>query len=328
MGAGKTYVPPCPPGPAQAKRWRGRVYGHDVTRAADDVRRHVGFLAHTPGLYDDLTARENLRFAAGMLGRSPMVLRRRSIGLASPASQTIGCVAFSAGMQRRLALARLMLMHPRLLLLDEPYANLDAAGIDIMNAWSSQKCERMLAARRSSSFTDSLRRRACSDRVLSARRENGRIAAEGTVPAANTLTASALTLALGCWGTLMAWRDCAPRPHDRVGKIARYGRRSKAGFNSVIGAGRESATDSLRLCAWATDSGAARDAASRAFGSPLSSPSPPRLIAPFRSNSKVAPSILPVLLLYPGSRWTILAGKLRRMRCSWGSCSPSSSSWV
>ena len=110
------------------------VYGHDVTRAADDVRRHVGFLAHTAGLYEDLTALENLRFAAEMLGRSPDGLEASldRVGLAHVAANRVR--GFSAGMQRRLALARLMLVRPRLLLLDEPYANLDAAGIDIMNA--------------------------------------------------------------------------------------------------------------------------------------------------------------------------------------------------
>ena len=44
------------------------VYGHDLSGGADQVRAQVGFLAHSPGLYDDLSARENLVFAAAMLG--------------------------------------------------------------------------------------------------------------------------------------------------------------------------------------------------------------------------------------------------------------------
>src|SRR5688572_1058314 len=44
------------------------VNGSDVVRDADAVRRSIGFLAHAPGLYDDLTAHENLKFAADMLG--------------------------------------------------------------------------------------------------------------------------------------------------------------------------------------------------------------------------------------------------------------------
>ncbi len=109
------------------------IYGHDVTKAPDDVRRHIGFLAHTAGLYEDLTAIENLRFAAEMFGRSPKGLDAslERVGLARVTNDRVR--GFSAGMQRRLALARLMLVRPKLLVLDEPYANLDAAGIDIMN---------------------------------------------------------------------------------------------------------------------------------------------------------------------------------------------------
>jgi heme exporter protein A len=110
------------------------IYGHDVARTPDDVRRHVGFLAHAAGLYDDLTASENIRFAADMIGVArtgiPQILER--VGLAHVANNSVR--GFSAGMQRRLALARLLLMRPRLLLLDEPYANLDADGIGMMNA--------------------------------------------------------------------------------------------------------------------------------------------------------------------------------------------------
>jgi heme exporter protein A len=109
------------------------VYGHDVARTPDDVRRNVGFLAHAAGLYDDLTASENIRFAADMVGASragiPEVLER--VGLSHVAHNSVR--GFSAGMQRRLALARLLLMRPRLLLLDEPYANLDTHGVDMMN---------------------------------------------------------------------------------------------------------------------------------------------------------------------------------------------------
>jgi heme exporter protein A len=110
-----------------------KVYGHDVTKAPDEVRRHVGFLAHAAGLYEDLTALENLRFAAEMLGRSPNGLEAAldRVGLARVAGDRVR--GFSAGMQRRLALARLMLVRPRLLLLDEPYANLDTAGTEIIN---------------------------------------------------------------------------------------------------------------------------------------------------------------------------------------------------
>ncbi len=112
----------------------GTVNGSDLVRDSSTVRGQVGFLAHTPGLYDDLTARENLLFAADMLGMPyagvDAVLER--VGLANAASDRVR--GFSAGMQRRLAIARLILRSPRVLLLDEPYSNLDSEGVDLMNS--------------------------------------------------------------------------------------------------------------------------------------------------------------------------------------------------
>ena len=109
------------------------VNGRDVVRDASGVREQVGYLAHTAGLYDDLTARENLRFAADMLGIDPSpvdgILDR--VALTHVAGDRVR--GFSAGMQRRLALARLILRRPRVLLLDEPYSNLDADGVALMN---------------------------------------------------------------------------------------------------------------------------------------------------------------------------------------------------
>jgi heme exporter protein A len=111
-----------------------RVCGHDVIRDAEQVRSRIGYLAHSPGLYDDLTARENLEFAAKMLDRDaaeidPALTR---VGLLGVAHRPVR--GMSAGMQRRLAFARLMLVKPRVLLLDEPYSNLDTDGIALVNA--------------------------------------------------------------------------------------------------------------------------------------------------------------------------------------------------
>jgi heme exporter protein A len=110
------------------------IDGLDIGRDASAVRGRVGYLAHTPGLYDDLTARENLRFAADMLGlgHGSVDESLERVGLAHVAGDRVR--GFSAGMQRRLAIARLILRAPRILLLDEPYSNLDAAGIDLMNS--------------------------------------------------------------------------------------------------------------------------------------------------------------------------------------------------
>ncbi len=111
-----------------------RVWGHDVVRAAGEVRGQIGYLSHSPGLYDDLTTRENLEFVAKMIGCDA-----REVDGALERVDLVGASAtqvraLSAGMQRRVALARLIMIKPRLLLLDEPYSNLDTAGIALMNS--------------------------------------------------------------------------------------------------------------------------------------------------------------------------------------------------
>ncbi len=114
------------------------IFGNDVVRSADAVRSQIGFLAHEPGLYDDLTARENLMFAANMLGAatSGVDSALARVELTYAAGERVR--GFSAGMERRLSVARLLLSQPRLLLLDEPYSNLDAAGIAMMSGLISE----------------------------------------------------------------------------------------------------------------------------------------------------------------------------------------------
>ena len=110
------------------------INGLDIVRDSISVREQVGYLAHTPGLYEDLTARENLKFAADMLGlpKSSADSSLERVGLGPVANNRVR--GFSAGMQRRLALARLIMRKPRVLLLDEPYSNLDEEGVELMNS--------------------------------------------------------------------------------------------------------------------------------------------------------------------------------------------------
>jgi heme exporter protein A len=111
----------------------GWVFGHHLLREAVAVRRHIGFLAHAAGLYEDLTADENLIFAARMFGvdESGIAPVLDRVGLTGVRHERVR--GYSAGMQRRLALARLVLGVPRLLLLDEPYNNFDTQGIELVN---------------------------------------------------------------------------------------------------------------------------------------------------------------------------------------------------
>jgi len=95
----------------------------------DLPRGRIGYLAHEPLLYKELTALENL----DLYGRLYHVPERREtigallerFGLWEARHQRVG--SFSRGMQQRLALCRVLLHGPELLLLDEPHAGLDAS---------------------------------------------------------------------------------------------------------------------------------------------------------------------------------------------------------
>ena len=109
------------------------VFGRDIREHPNWVRARVALMAYRPGMYEDLTARENLAFAARMLGngeaRVEEILDR--VGLLRDAGERVR--GFSSGMQRRLALGRLLLQAPRVLLLDEPYNSLDKDGVALVN---------------------------------------------------------------------------------------------------------------------------------------------------------------------------------------------------
>lgn len=112
---------------------RVRVGGFDVVRHREDVRRITGLLAHQTYLYDALTARENLEVVSSHLGsaRSRVADVLDQVGLGSRRDDLAS--TFSAGMRRRLSLARLLLQEPRVALLDEPYGALDPEGFDLVD---------------------------------------------------------------------------------------------------------------------------------------------------------------------------------------------------
>lgn len=101
-------------------------------------------LAHEAAVYGSLTAAENLAFAVRMGGEVADPDRIEAalveVGLAHTRDQRTR--GFSAGMKRRLALARLLLRPPALLLLDEPYASFDADGIDRVNLFAQEVADR------------------------------------------------------------------------------------------------------------------------------------------------------------------------------------------
>lgn len=104
----------------------GSVLGFDLVRQRDDIRRRIELLTHRTRLYEELTARENLRLMADLLSVDPAEADRAlaRVGMSDVAGERVR--GFSQGMRQRVAVARTLLRSPELLLLDEPYTGLDA----------------------------------------------------------------------------------------------------------------------------------------------------------------------------------------------------------
>ncbi|WP_261663848.1 heme ABC exporter ATP-binding protein CcmA [Deinococcus sp. Marseille-Q6407] len=126
-GAGKTTLLRLLASALRPTRGEGRILGYDLHDAAA-VREQVHLMPVDAALYPDLTCRENLEFALRMHGQpldsAGAALAR--VGLAAAADRRARFL--SAGMRKRLALARAWQLGRPLTLVDEPFANLDAAG--------------------------------------------------------------------------------------------------------------------------------------------------------------------------------------------------------
>jgi len=129
-GAGKTTLLRILACLAEPSSGSARIDGWDIVRDAQQVRRLVGFVAHQPYLYDELTALENLLFFGKMYAvknareRAEDLLRR--VGLEKRARERAGVL--SRGQVQRLSLARALLHAPRLLLLTSPIRALTRRG--------------------------------------------------------------------------------------------------------------------------------------------------------------------------------------------------------
>ncbi|MEN0062876.1 MAG: heme ABC exporter ATP-binding protein CcmA [Myxococcota bacterium] len=130
-GSGKSTLIKCLSTRLKVHHGTIRLGGEDLWMHRSRLRRQIAVLSHDSALYDDLSSRENLDVWArlGAFSPDPVSLLER-VGLEPDRPDPVR--TYSAGMRKRLALARVLLKQPSILLLDEPFTALDPAGRDLL----------------------------------------------------------------------------------------------------------------------------------------------------------------------------------------------------
>ena len=127
-GAGKSTLLRILAGHLRPSFGRVTVFG---SHEPHEARERIGYMSHAPMLYDELTAEENLRYFASLYldrkkgGRACLAPAEAlsQVGLDPALDRPLG--QYSQGMRQRASLARVLLSAPELLLLDEPFSNMD-----------------------------------------------------------------------------------------------------------------------------------------------------------------------------------------------------------
>ena len=128
-GAGKTTTILMLLGLSDISDGTARVLDHDPVREPLAVKRRVGYLPDQVGFYDNLTAADNLRYIARLIGLSreerqeKIVAALAHVGLADVIDKRVG--TFSRGMRQRLGLAEILMKDAQVAILDEPTSGLD-----------------------------------------------------------------------------------------------------------------------------------------------------------------------------------------------------------
>jgi ABC-2 type transport system ATP-binding protein len=181
-GAGKTTTILMLLGLSDISDGQARVLGRDPVREPLAVKRQVGYLPDQIGFYDNLTAAENLRYTARLMGFERVEREQKikaslgHVGLAEVADKHVG--TFSRGMRQRLGLAEILMKEAQIAILDEPTSGLDPqATADLLNIIRDLK-HRGVSVLLSSHLLE--RVQSVCDRV--ALFNQGNIALIGTVP--------------------------------------------------------------------------------------------------------------------------------------------------
>ena len=121
-GAGKSTLMRIIAGLSHPTQGQVQIFG----KKNRDALAHLGYMAHAPLVYDELSGMENLRFFAQLYGiesDEPLADALRRVGLNPGLTRRVG--QYSQGMRQRLSLARAIFHLPSLVLLDEPFSNVD-----------------------------------------------------------------------------------------------------------------------------------------------------------------------------------------------------------
>lgn len=137
-GAGKTTLLKIIASSLTPTRGSGKILGIDLKNRFE-IRKQVLIVSHSLGFYPDLTGTENLEFALKMHHKTASIAAALAkVGLHSQ-NRVRG---YSSGMRKRLALAKMLLLEPALILLDEPFAALDPDGKNLVEGLMLEQQER------------------------------------------------------------------------------------------------------------------------------------------------------------------------------------------
>lgn len=134
-GSGKSTLLRVLAGALRPDRGSYRISGSDGILHRQQARKAVGLLGHYSNTWDALSALQNLQVLARFLGRpssrKDLLPFLEEVGLAERADSPI--TSFSAGMRKRIAFARILVQDPEVVLLDEPYGQLDPPGFQFVD---------------------------------------------------------------------------------------------------------------------------------------------------------------------------------------------------